>query len=237
MNNLGSVNNLGKSFYIGEKEENINKNEQQLPQFKQMEYTNKNDGKTYVAIKSQIQEKGKYVAIVFVYAKDAQPDEKGNIKGEYMSFEKFMQKLGDELPRMTSSQVKAYNPNINTMSPEERFDKGMENGVKLSDGSVLVRPHIVNTGSTEIKSLGKGLYEVKSTSFVGGHKHMPQIRVMTEKQLLGNKFLCAGTIKALDDGTYDVRAFDHDKTTGKVSVENCDKDYCITMMKTNFVHF
>ena len=235
---LNAVNNLGTNYYIEQKDKKSAEKKQHKPLVSEMEYTNKKDGKTYVARKVLVKENGQYLAYVSVFEKGAKPDENGNIKREVMSIENFMQKLGDELPSITSGNVKAYNPNIRTMTPEERFDKGLINGVKLSDGSTLVRPNTENTGLTEIKSLGAGLYEVKSTSFVGGHKHIPQVRVISEKQLLNNRFLCAGTIKALDDGTYDIRSFDHDKLEDKkVNITNQDKAYCVGIIKTGFVHF
>lgn len=236
-NNLNAVNNLGQSYYIEPKEKISNKKKDDMSTFSEMEYTSKLDGKTYVARKVPIKTAGKEAVGIIVFEKDAKPDENGNIKTELMSVEKFMRKLGYELPSLSANHVKAYNPNIKAMSPEEKFDRGLANGVKLSDGSTLVRPNFKNNGLIEIRSLDSGLYEIKTTSYVGAQKQLPKISVISEKQLLGNKFLCAGTIKELDDGSFDIRSFDHEKTKNKVTVINQDKEYCINMMETNFVRF
>lgn len=211
----------------------------ELDNFSTVQYTSKKDGETYIAKKITLTQGDEEVTGIYVFNKNAKPDENGDIKGEFMNFETFMKKLSDELPAVSANTVSAYHPNIKTMSPEEKFDKAFDSGVKLSDGAVLLRPIMMNTGSTEIKPSKKdGNYDVISTSFVGGYKHEPSIRTLTEQQLMEDKGLCNGTLKKTDDGKYELTYYTDTKfnqnyeTTTKV----LDKSECMEFLRNNCLY-
>ncbi len=231
---------VGKSFSNGintsEKESKSNKSG--IDNFTTVEYTSQKDGKTYVAKKITLKQNGEELTGIYVYDKSAKPDKKGQIQGEFMSFDTFMKKMASELPRVDVSNVKAYNPNIKTMSLEERFDKGLESGVKLSDGSILIRPTVLNTGSTEIKPSKNGEgYDVIFTSFVGGYRHEPSIRTMSEDELINNKSLSGGTIKKLDDNSYEVTYYNSTKRSDhEMTTEIMDKESCMKFLSSHCMH-
>ena len=89
-----------------------------MKHFTTVEWTNKNDGQTYVAKKITIKQGDKEVTGVFVFNKSAKPNEKGDIDGEFMSYETFMQKMTREVPAVNSSYAQSYFPNIVHRKPE-----------------------------------------------------------------------------------------------------------------------
>ncbi len=215
-----------------------NKKNNGIEKFSTIEYTSKKDGKTYIAKKITLTQDGKELEGIYVFDKSAKPDEKGNIQGEFMNFDTFMKKLSDELPVVKASNVSAYNPNMKTMSEEEKFDKGYNSGIKFSDGSILLRPHMLNTGLTEIKpSKNEGEYDVIFTSFVGGYKHEPTKKTLDEESLILDKSLCRGSIKQLDDNTYEVTYYtDSNFKNYDTTSQIMNKAECIEFMNKNFLY-
>ncbi len=231
---------VGKNYNSGinAKGQEPKSNKSGIDNFTTVEYTSQKDGKTYVAKKITLKEGGEELTGIYVFDKAAKPDANGQIQGEFMSFDTFMEKMASELPRVNASNIQAYNPNFKALSPEEKFDKSFESGVKLSDGSILLRPTMLNTGSTEIKPAKNGDgYDVIFTSFVGGYKHEPSIRTMSEEDLIKDKGLSGGTIKKLDDNSYEVTYYnssnfkDHEMTT-----EVMDKATCMEFLASRHMY-
>lgn len=230
-----NVSQIGKTVsnynFANKAKASTEKNKNGIDSFNTVEFTSKKDGKTYLAKKLTLKENGKELTGIYVFDKAAKPDKNGNIQGEFMNYETFMEKLSDELPSVPANSIKAYNPNITTKSPEEKFDLQFNSGVRLSDDKVLIRPHILNTGSTEIKpSKNPGEYNVIFTSYVGGYKHEPKVRTLDEESLLKNKGLSSGTIKRLGDDTYEVTYYtdrrfndNYETATEVMSKEECTK--------------
>lgn len=200
-------------------------------------YTSTKDNKTYTARQLTASENGKEITGVYVYDAKAKPDKNGNINGEFMSMDTFKKKLTDELPAVNASLVQAYNPNIKVSSPEEKFDCALSCGVQLSDGSTLLQPYMMNTGHTEIKNNNDGTYDVVFTSFVGGYKHEPVTRTLSEEDLIADKGLCGGLIKKLDDNSYEVTYYTSSnfKDT-EMNTEVMDKNSCIDFMTGHGLH-
>ncbi len=213
-------------------------NEKELTPFDEIKYQNKNDGKVYHARKMTITDGNKEVKGVFVFAEDAKPDKNGQIQGEFMSVESFFKKMGDELPTINSQTIQSYNSNIKKMSFEEKFDKAFKNGVDLGNGAKLLRPIIENTGSTEIKALPNGEFEVKFTSFVGGYKHEPNIRTLSYDSLVHDRGLCGGEIKDNGDGTYEITYYkNHQKNNFETVTEVLPKDEAMKLIGKLALHF
>lgn len=90
------------------------------------------------------------------------------------------------------------------LTPEEKTEKLMKNGVELSDGSILIENHGTKfTGSKEIKeSEIEGYYEVTTQSYVGGKKNPATTHLVSEEELLNNEFYTKGTAKDIGNGQY-----------------------------------
>ena len=131
-----------------------------------LEYKSTKDGKTYCAKQLTGTENGKSVTGMYVYDKSAKPDMLGNIQGEFMSFPTFLEKMANELPTINADLAKQYNPNIQTMSDEEKFDKAFNSGVPLSDDKILIRPSVLFTGSHQIRRNQDGTYTLTTKSFL-----------------------------------------------------------------------
>ncbi len=236
MNNVSSIQYSGVENYnitANKKNENSSKSNTELNSFSTIQFTSKNDGKTYFAKKLTLTENGKEVTGVYVFPKDAKPDKDGNIQGEFMSYDTFKEKLASELPCVNSNTIKAYN-GIKTPSPEEKFDRALKSGVKLSDGKILLRQIMMNTGNTEIKpSKNAGEYDVIFTSFVGGYKHEPSVKTLSEDELFADKGLSAGSIKPLEDGNYEVTYYiDSNFNNNDTNTAIMTKEECIEFLKS-----
>ena len=217
-----------------------------LDNFTTVEWKNKNDGKTYVAKKITLKENGKEITGVFVFDKEAKPNEQGKIDGEFMSFDTFMKKMGDELPVVNSSMAKAYFPNISVKTLEAKakdltsardlgaeFEESFNSSVKLSNGSVILKPSIEGS-SNDIKQNDNGNYILTSRpAQMGAEAKTSEI---TEDEIIGNKSLCGGTIKKLDDNKYEVTYYTEssfkDKNTGTVIL---DANECAVFMQKHLL--
>lgn len=186
------------------------KNQENFPMFSTVEWVNKNDGNTYVAKKIKLTQNGKELPGIYVYRKDAKPDEKGNIQGEFMSVETFFKKIGDEVPAINSDTAKSYFPNIKDVKNDTRIqpkkpislDEIIDQSVKLPDGSIILHPTIC--GSTnEIKKDENGHYTLTTTGTRMGS--VPTTRKITPQEIVTNKWLCGGTIKKIGEDQYEVR--------------------------------
>ncbi len=204
----------------------------ELAPFDTLEYVNKNDGITYVAKKLTFQQGDKTVNGVFVFAKDAKPDKNGQIQGEFMSVDTFLKKMRDEVPRVDARTVQSYNSNIKTMSPEEKFDRGYASGIELSDGTKLLRPTMLNSGTTEIKRTSDGNYDVIFTSHLPMYKGKTENKTVNESELRNDLSLYGGTIKATDDGNYEVLH----KNFGNEPII-LSKSETIKFLRRNHLHF
>lgn len=207
-------------------------NDNQLKNFQNIEWKNKNDGKTYMAKKLTLVQDGKEITGVFVFDKSAKPDKNGDINGEFMNFDAFMKKLASEIPAVNSSMAQSYFPNIKYTSvgkaapakPAENFDDIFENSLKLSDGSMIIKP-IIAGSSNSIKKDENGKYYLTSRpSIYGAEAHTREI---TEEEILNPRTgLSAGTIKKLDDGNYEVNCFkgtDEQNASKIMSGDECAK--------------
>ena len=105
-----------------------------MKHFTTVEWKNKNDGQTYVAKKITLKQGGEEVTGVFVFNKNAKPNEKGDIDGEFMSYETFMQKMTSEVPSVNISYAQAYFPNIVPRKPEVDESAVLE---KVDESAVL----------------------------------------------------------------------------------------------------
>ncbi len=219
------------------------KNDNQLENFQNVEWKNKNDGKTYVAKKITLKQNGKELTGIFVFDKTAKPDEQGNIKGEFMNFDAFMKKLTEELPSVNSSTAQSYFPNINhtnksagnktvSVNPGLEFEDTFKNSLKLSDGSMIIKPDLAGV-SNNITKGEDGKYYLTSMAVVMGAE--PHTREITEDEILNPKYgLCAGTIKELDNGNYEVTYFGDAYT--KESTEVMNSSECAKFLKENFLY-
>ncbi len=203
-----------------------------------LEYKSTKDGKTYCVRQLTGTENGKSITGMYVYDKSAKPDMLGNIQGEFMSFPTFMEKVANELPTINADLAKQYNPNIQTMSAEEKFDKDFNSGVPLSDDKILLRPHIIFTGSHQIARNQDGTYTITTKSFLPQYRNNPPtVKTLTEDELYNDKGLCGGSIKKLDDNSYEVTYYtssnykEHEMTT-----EVMDKKTCIDFLKTHCLY-
>lgn len=141
----------------------------------------------------------------------------------------------NQLTSFKSSLARTYFPNIRTMSSEEKFDIQYDKATELSDGTKLIRPTVLNTGSTEIKPSKKaGFYDVIFTSFSGGYKHEPTIKTISEDELKSDKYLYAGQIKQIGDNKYEIKYLDD---SNKLVTKTLSKEECIEIMKMNCSHF
>lgn len=225
--------NLNTTSFNGLRDSKSNKNDDRLNNFTTFYYTNKSDNKEYVAKKLTLVQGGKNTTGILVHEKDTKADIDGNIQGQFMSYDAFIDKLNSELPTLTSSQIKSYAPNIEEISLEDKFDKSLKNAIKLSDGQILLRPIVVNTGFTELKpSKMNGYYDVVFTSFVGGFKHAPVTKTITEQELLKDKTLCAGTLLQRDNDYFEVKYYKGTRTNDyTVATELMNKKTCEKFMK------
>ena len=96
-----------------------------------IEYTSIIDGKTYCAKQITGTENGKSITGMYVCDKSVKPDNSGNITGEFMSNSTFFERMAEELPTVNSELVTKYNPNIRTLSEEEKFDKNFDSGITI----------------------------------------------------------------------------------------------------------
>ena len=141
----------------------------------------------------------------------------------------------NKLTSFKSSFARTYFPNIRKMSPEEKFDLQYDKATELSDGTKLIRPTVLNTGSTEIEpSKQPGFYDVIFTSFSGGYKHEPTVKTISEDELKSDKYLYAGQIKQVGDDKYEIKYFDD---SSNLVTKTLSKKECIEIMKRNFSHF
>ena len=199
--NVHNVQNVKNADVSKTKQSSPNK---EFAPFDTVEYVNKKNGITYLAKKLTLQQGDKAVNGVFVFAKDAKPDKNGQIQGEFMSIDKFLQKMQNELPTVNSQAVQSYNSNIRTSTPEEKFDRAYKNAVELSNGTKLIRPNVLNSGTTEIIKRNDGQYDVKFTSYLPAFSGKTSVETITEKELRNDNSLYAGTMKDLKDGNYEV---------------------------------
>ena len=202
-----------------------------MKNFTTVEWKNKNDGETYVAKKITLKQGDEEVTGVFVFNKNAKPNEKGDIDGEFMSYETFMKKMTSEVPSVNSSYAQAYFPNIVQRKPEIDesavleavdesavledipedesfplelgldFEENFESALKLSDGAMILKP-IMEGVIRELSKDDNGNFFLKSRAVMVGAEE--KTRPISEEQILADKGLCAGTIKKLDDNKYEV---------------------------------
>ena len=232
--------------------------EDKLKNFTTVEWKNKNDGETYVAKKITLKQGAEEVTGVFVFNKNAKPNEKGDIDGEFMSYETFMKKMTSELPAVNSSYAQSYFPNIvqrkpevdesavleevdesavleDTVAPEEvdesfplelgiDFEENFESALKLSDGSMILKPQVDGCIS-ELEKDDDGNFLLKTRAvMMGAEEHT---RPISEEQILSDKGLCAGTIKKLDDNKYEVTYYtspyynDYEQITEVMDMYDC----------------
>lgn len=214
-----------------------------MKHFTTVEWTNKNDGQTYVAKKITIKQGGKEVTGVFVFNKSAKPNEKGDIDGEFMSYETFMKKMTSEVPAVNSSYAQSYFPNIVQRKPEIDesavleevdesfplelgidFEENFDSALKFSDGSMILKPQIEGCIS-ELEKDDNGNFLLKTRAvMMGAEEHT---RPISEDQILSDKGLCAGTIKKLDDNKYEVTYYtspyynNHEQKTEVMDMYDC----------------
>ncbi len=180
-----------------------------LSHFNTIEYTSKNDGKTYIAKKLTLKQNDKEVTGIYVYDKTAKPDQNGKIPGVLMSYDTFMKQLANELLTVDSNLMTSYYPNINkTASQKNSVDltKSMQNGVELSNGSILLQRHLQGGASHNIEKNEDGTYTVKSTPISYGAE--AKIEILSEDELKSSNAYF-GSIKESDDGTIAVEYKDN----------------------------
>ena len=234
-----------------------------MEHFTTVEWKNKNDGETYVAKKITLKQGDEEVTGVFVFNKNAKPNEKGDIDGEFMSYETFMKKMTSEVPAVSSDLAKSYFPNIVQRKsevdesavleevdesavledvPEDEsfplelgieFEENFESALKLSDGSMILKPQLEGS----IRKLEKdenGNFFLKSRAvMMGAEEHT---RPISEEQILSDKGLCAGTIKKIDDNKYEVTYYtspSHHNYEQKTEV--MDMYDCALFMRDNYL--
>lgn len=205
-----------------------------MPLYSTIEWTNKNDGNVYVGKKIKLTQNDKELTGVYVYRKDAKPDEKGNIQGVFMSYDTFIKKMADEVPTINSETAKGYFPNIKDVKNDPRIqpkkplslDEIIDQSVKLPDGSVIFKPSICGV-EHDIQADNKGNYKLTSQAVRIGS--IPTTKKITPKEIMNNKWLCSGTAKKVGDDRYEVRYFaDNDSKNGietKIMTEKEVKDF------------
>lgn len=142
--------------------------------------------------------------------------------------------------RVSADEIASILPNVNIMTPEEKFDKGYKNAIKLTDGSALLVPKR-NAGIAEIYvGEEEGQYEILRTSVGPNAKISSAIETISEDELLNNRGYCAGTIKKTKDGTYILNTSPGNGTLGdrckkevtkEKAIEFMNKDVCIFSKK------
>ena len=217
-----------------------------LSHFYEIEYTSKNDGKTYIAKKITLKQMDKEVTGIYVYDKSAKPDQNGNIQGVFMNYDTFMKHLENELQPVGFNLMNSYYPNINCSKmnnpeiPEEDDEsyplepgveliEAMKDGIALSDGSVLLRPWM-QTVSSEIDKNDDGTYTVKLTPVIPGAK--TEVKVLTEDELKSS-IAYFGSIKESDDGTVTVDYRDKGQRKEKSFADIYE---AALFLETNFIY-
>ena len=104
------------------------------------------------------------------------------------------------------------------------FAENFESALKLSDGSMILKPQIQGC-INQLEKDADGNFLLKSRAVImGAEEHT---RPISEEQILSDKGLCAGTIKKLDDNKYEVTYYtsqnynNHDKTTEVMDMYDC----------------
>lgn len=222
------------------------KKSDELDNFSNVEWKNKNDGKTYVAKRTVIEAGGKEIPGVMVFDKSAKPDKNGNINGLFMSYESFLKKIADEVPAVNSSLAKSYFPNINnkvstvnsSIIGEEApleigfdFDNTYDSSLKLSDGSIVIAQPMCGA-SFKLTKNDEGKYYLTTRPSVYGSTS--STKEVTEDDILDNFAICNGTIKKLDDNKYQV-TYSRNKNAEK-EVKIMDSYECAKFMEENHLY-
>ena len=128
-----------------------------------------------------------------------------------------------------SYNLKGYLPNI-TYVPKfdisKDFDLYIENGIKFSDGSTILKPVIENPLLKSIRlvpSSENGKYDVIRTNFKNGSAYNVVDAVLTEQQVKENPYLYAGQIKKIDNDRYEITHFNDKKepVTEILTLQEC----------------
>ena len=212
MEQIGIKNGINAINLATSKANQPSAKENNVAPFSTIEWTNKKDGNSYIAKKLTLKEGEKELTGVYVYKKDAKPDENGQIQGEFMSFDTFMKKIADEVPTVNSQNSKAYFPNIHqtntkkTLPPQEKLtlDDIIENGTKLPDGSTILRPMICGV-MHDIQKDDNGKYTLTTQAVRMGAT--PSTRNITPNEIVKNKWLCGGTVKKIGEDQYQVKYY------------------------------
>ncbi len=125
-------------------------------------------------------------------------------------------------------------PNVKKHTVSELFDIQYQDAVKLSDGSVLVRPVILSLGEVDIKpsEVKKGCYDVSLNHNIYSNRTSDGM-LIKEKELLENRSLCRGKIKQIDNDTYSVFFVNSD---GEKRMVKTDKAGCLETLRENMLY-
>ncbi len=128
-----------------------------------------------------------------------------------------------------SDNLKGYLPNIDySQKPEKKklFDLAIAKGIKLSDGSTLLKPIIENPALKNYKvipSAEEGKFDIINIEFKNGNAYKVIDKVITEKELKLNPYFYAGQIKKTGDNQYELTHFNdqNEPVTETLNSEEC----------------
>ena len=130
-----------------------------------------------------------------------------------------------------SDNLKGYLPNIDYSQKLEKkklFDLSIAKGIKLSDGSTLLKPAVENPKLKNymvIPSAEAGKYDIMNIEFRNGSAYKVIDKVITEQELKENPYFYAGQIKKTGKNLYELTHFNdkNEPVTETLSSEECIK--------------